>query len=192
MDSSDTARILYLSLLLGVIGFYYIVANRRNMGRLLRHAALWALIFIGALSAIGLWQDLRPRLAPAQITRGAGIIEVERDQSGHFSVTAHVNGTPVAFLVDTGASNVVLSRDDAVRTGINIDDLVFTGRAETANGTVRTAAVKLDTLNLEGIQDDRVRAYVTDGDLFGSLLGMDYLRRYESIEIRRDRLILTR
>jgi len=192
MDSFDTARILYLSLLLGAVGFYYIVANRRNLGQLLRHAALWALIFIGALAAVGLWQDVRPRLAPAQIIRGDGIIEVDRDQSGHFSLTAMVNGAPVAFLVDTGASNVVLSLRDAERAGINVDDLTFTGRAQTANGTVRTAPVKIDTLSLGGIQDDRVRAYVTDGDLFGSLLGMDYLRRYDRIEIKQDKLILTR
>ena len=192
MDSFDTARILYLSLLLGAVGFYYIVANRRNLGQLLRHAALWALIFIGALAAVGLWQDVRPRLAPAQIIRGDGVIEVDRDQSGHFSLTAMVNGAPVAFLVDTGASNVVLSLRDAERAGINVDDLTFTGRAQTANGTVRTAPVKIDTLSLGGIQDDRVRAYVTDGDLFGSLLGMDYLRRYDRIEIKQDKLILTR
>jgi len=192
MDSFDTARILYLSLLLGAVGFYYIVANRRNLGQLLRHAALWARIFIGALAAVGLWQDVRPRLAPAQIIRGDGVIEVDRDQSGHFSLTAMVNGAPVAFLVDTGASNVVLSLRDAERAGINVDDLTFTGRAQTANGTVRTAPVKIDTLSLGGIQDDRVRAYVTDGDLFGSLLGMDYLRRYDRIEIKQDKLILTR
>ncbi|MCA0043707.1 TIGR02281 family clan AA aspartic protease [Celeribacter sp. ASW11-22] len=187
----DTARILYLSLLLGAVGFYYIVANRRNMGQMLRHAALWALIFIGGLAAVGLWQDVRPRLAPTQIA-GNGVLTVERDFSGHFSVIAQVNGTPIEFLVDTGASNVVLSTEDAERAGINVDELAFTGRAQTANGTVRTAPVRIDTLSLSGIQDERVKAYVTDGDMFGSLLGMDYLRRYESIEIKQDRLILTR
>ncbi len=187
----DTARILYLSLLLGAVGFYFLIANRHQMGQMLRHAALWALIFIGGLAAVGLWQDVKPRLAPAQIA-GDGTITVDRDYDGHFSLIAQVNGTPVTFLVDTGASNVVLSREDAERAGIEINDLVFTGRAQTANGTVRTAPVRIDTLELSGITDSRVKAYVTDGELFGSLLGMDYLRRYDSIEIRQDRLILTR
>jgi len=188
----DTARILYLSLLLGAIAFYYVIVNRRNLGQMLRHAVLWALIFIGALAAVGLWQDVRPRLAPAQISDGAGVITVDRDHSGHFSIIAEVNGAPVEFLVDTGASNVVLSLSDAEKAGVDVDNLAFTGRAQTANGTVRTASVKIDTLTLEGITDDGVRAYVTDGELFGSLLGMDYLRRYDSIEIKQDKLILTR
>ncbi|WP_460273665.1 retropepsin-like aspartic protease family protein [Celeribacter sp. ULVN23_4] len=188
----DTARILYLSLLLGAVGFYYIVANRKRMGQMVRHAVLWALIFIGVLAGYGLWQDVGPRLAPSQMSIGDGTVEVDRDHSGHFSVMAEVNGTPVEFLVDTGASNVVLSLDDAKRAGIDTDNLAFTGRAQTANGSVRTAAVRIDTLNLEGITDSRVRAYVTDGELFGSLLGMDYLQRYESIEIKQNKLILTR
>jgi aspartyl protease family protein len=57
---------------------------------------------------------------------------------------------------------------------------------------VKTAAVKIDTINVGGVQDDDVRAYVTSGELFGSLLGMSYLQRFEKIEISRDKLILTR
>ena len=57
---------------------------------------------------------------------------------------------------------------------------------------MRTAPVTLDTIELGGIQDRNVRAYVTDGELFGSLLGMDYLRRYDKIEIQRNKLVLTR
>ncbi|SFI71247.1 retropepsin-like aspartic protease family protein [Celeribacter neptunius] len=188
----DTGRILYLSLLLGVIGFYYVIANRNRMGQMLRHAVLWLLIFIGALAAVGLWQDVKPRLAPAQISDGNGVITVDRDHSGHFSVTADLNGVPVEFLVDTGASNVVLSLSDAERAGIDIDNLAYTGRAQTANGTVRTAPVRIKALTLEGVTDTGVRAYVTDGELFGSLLGMDYLQRYKSIEIKQNKLVLTR
>ncbi|WP_417257405.1 retropepsin-like aspartic protease family protein [Celeribacter sp.] len=192
MTSDDSARVLYLSLLLGAVGFYYLIANRKRMGQMVRHAVLWALIFIGIIAAVGLWTDVKPRLSPAQINHGNGVVEIPRDRSGHYVVTASVNGAPIEFLVDTGASNVVLSAEDAARVGINVDDLAFVGQAQTANGTVRTAPVRIDTLELGGIQDDRVKAYVTDGELFGSLLGMEYLQRFEKIEISRDRLILTR
>ena len=74
MDDFDQARLLYLAILLGAIGFYYVVANRRQLGQMARHLALWGLIFIGAMAGYGLWEDLRPRLAPAQITHGNGVI----------------------------------------------------------------------------------------------------------------------
>lgn len=192
MDNFDTARFLYLAILLGAVGFYTLVSYRRALGQMLRHMILWALIFIGILAGYGLWQDIAPRLAPVQITHGTGVIEIPKDRSGQFVLTAQVNGTPIEFLVDTGASNVVLSHADAQKAGVEIDDLSYTGVAQTANGIVKTSVVSIDTLNVGGVQDDDVRAYVTDGDLFGSLLGMDYLRRFEKIEITREKLILTR
>jgi aspartyl protease family protein len=192
MDDFDTARFFYLAILLGAVGFYTLVSYRRALGQMLRHLILWALIFIGVLAGFALWQDVAPRLAPVQITHGTGVIEIPKDRSGHFVVIADVNGEPIEFLVDTGASAVVLSREDAQKSGISLENLAFTGIANTANGTVETAVVKIDTLNIGGVQDDDIRAYVTGGELFGSLLGMSYLQRFEKIEITRDKLILTR
>lgn len=192
MDDFDTARFFYLAILLGAIGVYTLVSYRRALGQMIRHAILWALIFIGVLAGYGLWQDIAPRLAPVQITHGTGVIEIPKDARGHFVLIADVNGKPIEFLVDTGASVVVLSREDAQKSGISLDNLAFTGIANTANGSVKTAAVKIDTINVGGVQDDDVRAYVTSGELFGSLLGMSYLQRFEKIEISRDKLVLTR
>jgi aspartyl protease family protein len=192
MDDFDTARFFYLAILLGAIGVYTLVSYRRALGQMIRHAILWALIFIGVLAGYGLWHDIAPRLAPVQITHGTGVIEIPKDARGHFVLIADVNGKPIEFLVDTGASVVVLSREDAQKSGISLENLAFTGIANTANGSVKTAAVKIDTINVGGVQDDDVRAYVTSGELFGSLLGMSYLQRFEKIEISRDKLILTR
>lgn len=192
MDTFDTPRFFYLAILLGALVFYTVIANRRALGQMLRHAILWALLFIGVLAGYGLWQEVAPRLAPVQITHGTGVIEIPKDRSGHFVLIAEVNGELIEFLVDTGASNVVLSREDAQKSGIRLDNLAFTGIANTANGTVETAAVTIDTLNVGGVQDENVRAYVTGGELFGSLLGMSYLQRFEKIEITREKLILTR
>lgn len=192
MNSEDSANLLYLSVLLGAVGFYFIVANRQKMGQMIRHAALWGLIFIGLLAGAALWQDIGPRLMSNQVVRSDGALEVPRDASGHYTVFTKVNGKAVEFLVDTGASNVVLSMEDAKKAGVDLDNLSFLGRANTANGAVRTAPVWIDTLELGDFTETRVRAYVTDGDLFGSLLGMDFLQRFEKIEITGDRLILTR
>jgi aspartyl protease family protein len=103
-----------------------------------------------------------------------------------------VNGTPVDFVVDTGATDMVLSREDAARIGLDPGDLAYTGIASTANGQVRTARVRLDEVSLGGITDRGVTASVNAGEMSGSLLGMSYLHRFERIEIANGRLILER
>ena len=103
-----------------------------------------------------------------------------------------INNVPVDFLVDTGASQVVLTIDDAARVGLDPDSLAYIGTAFTANGEVATAPVRLDRVELGDMVDTRVRASVNSGQMESSLLGMSYLSRFESIEIRRDVLILNR
>lgn len=159
----------------------------------LRNAMVWVLIFGGVMYGAGVWDDVSYRFGSqqARFTDG-GRIEVPRGRDGHYSLTLQINGVDVDFLVDTGASQMVLTLQDAARVGLDPEKLAFIGTAFTANGAVRTAPVRLDTVELGGIRDTRVRASVNGGEMSGSLLGMSYLNRFESIEIRGDRLILTR
>lgn len=105
-------------------------------------------------------------------------------QGGHFVVEAKVNGAPVRFMVDTGASDVVLSAADARRIGINPDTLSYTRRYNTANGIVEGAPITLNRVNVGGIELENVRASVTRGDMAGSLLGMSFLDRLGGYEVR--------
>jgi len=192
MDSFDLPRLVYLSILGSVLVLWFVVQGRESLGRLLQHAALWGLIFLGAIAAVGLWEDIRQTVAPAQSVVSDSRIELPRAPDGHYYLTARVEGTPVRFVVDTGATQIVLSRSDAERAGIDTGRLVYTGRARTANGTVRTAPVRLDRVAIGPIEDRGVRAVVNEGEMDGSLLGMDYLRRFSSVEIAGDTLVLTR
>jgi aspartyl protease family protein len=97
----------------------------------------------------------------------------------------------VRFVVDTGATHVVLTRADAARAGIDPDGLAYLGQARTANGIVRTAQVRLDSLSLGPVAMTDLRAVVNDGEMDVSLLGMSLLNRFEAVELRRDRLVLT-
>jgi aspartyl protease family protein len=93
------------------------------------------------------------------------------------------------FMVDTGASGLVLSLEDAERLGIAPDSLMFLGEANTANGVVRTAQVTLPLIELGPFRNENFRAYVTEGEMEGSLLGMDYLRQFR-MEFTGNRMIL--
>ena len=191
MDADHIARLLYLVLLGSVVAGYFLVANRDRLGQMAQHAAVWGLIFVGVVAAAGLWSDIRDDVAPRQSFL-EGRVEVPRGPTGHYDVTLQVNGEPVRFVVDTGATDVVLSRDDAERVGVDLDGLIYTGRAETANGSVRVAGVTLDEVRLGDIVDRDLRAAVTDGELFASLLGMRYLERFRLVSIEDGRLVLER
>lgn len=192
MDSFDIGRLAYLVLLLVAVGGYFVAHGRRNLNKMAQQAAIWGLIFLGAVAGYGLWNDISRDLAPRQAVLGSGQLEVPRMFDGHFYVTARVNGENVDFVVDTGATDVVLTQADARKVGIDLDGLAFTGTATTANGMVRTARASVDTLALGNFSDRNVPVYVNEGQMEQSLLGMSYLRRFEKIEIAGDTLILTR
>lgn len=186
------ARLAYLVLLLIAVGGFLLVELRERPGKTLRMAAAWGLIFLGAIALAGLWGDIRNTLAPQARMLDGGRIEVPMGNDGHFHLTAQVNGTPVSFIIDTGASSIALGPADAARVGIDPDRLAYAGQARTANGTVGTAAVTLDSVTLGEIHDTGVPAMVLQSDLDQSLMGMSYLSRFARVSIQQNRLILER
>lgn len=190
MDGDGIARLAYLALLLAALAGWVIAEYRGRMGFALRSVMAWGMIFVGVIAGYGLWQDIRTDITPVQTVR-EGRIEVPRAPDGHYYLTLAISGTRVEFMVDTGASGVVLSQRDARRLGIDPAGLLYLGEANTANGVVRTARVRLEDVELGPLRDARLDAWVNEGEMDGSLLGMDYLGRFR-IEIAGNRMILTR
>jgi aspartyl protease family protein len=191
MDNDTLGRMVYLVLLLAAVGGWVLVEYRTRLGQFLRVTMAWVLIFVGVMAGYGLWSDLRSTLLPRQMVTETGEIEIPRAADGHYYVTLNVNGTPVQFMADTGATNMVLNAADADRLGIDRDSLVFAGEAMTANGTVRTARIKLPMVELGPFSEQDFPAWVNEGDMEGSLLGMEYLGLYR-VEIADDRMVLRR
>lgn len=183
MDSDLIGRVIYLGLLAAVLGFWFVAENRETLGKTARMALAWGLIFLGVIAAYGLWDDISRDVLPRQAVLDSGAIEVPRSGDGHFNMTLNVNGVPVDFLVDTGATAIVLTMEDAARAGLDPANLAFLGSAQTANGVVRTAAARVDEIALGPVRFDNVRVSVNGGDMPGSLLGMDYLNRFDRLEI---------
>lgn len=191
MDGSEFARFAYLGLLLVAVGGWVIASSRGGLGRIFQHFAVWAFLFLGTIAAFGLWNDIRHEVAPRAAVMG-GRVEIPRGMDGHYTLTLELNGVPVNFVVDTGATDIVLSLKDAEKIGITRDSLAFTGQALTANGPVRTARVKIPEIGIGTIRDTNVAASVTEGEMRDSLLGMAYLQRFSRIEIASGKMILER
>ncbi len=190
MSSDNIAQLVYLGLLVLAVGGWVMVEYRTRLGVALRTALAWAMIFLGVMAGYGLWSDIKTDIVPRQMVAG-GQIEVPRAGDGHYYLTLLINGEPVRFMADTGATNMVLSDADARRLGIDPEALVYMGEASTANGVIRTAGVTLPMVELGPYRDADFRASVTEGAMDISLLGMDYLGQYR-IEIADGKMILRR
>ncbi|HEY0275556.1 MAG TPA: TIGR02281 family clan AA aspartic protease [Paenirhodobacter sp.] len=192
MFSAIGPQLIFYLLLLMAFGGYFFVALRKDFSKTLQQVSVWALLFLGLIGAYGLKDDIRQNLFPAQSVLPGGRIEVPVGPDGHYYLTAEVNGVPVRFVVDTGASQIVLTRRDAERAGIDTRALAYVGQANTANGTVATAPVRLKTVDLGPIHDSDLRAVVNGGEMDGSLMGMAYLTRFARVEFGGDRMVLER
>ena len=178
MDAETLARVGYLAIILVALGGWVMVEFRQRMGQALRMALAWGLIFVGVMAGFGLWSDIRQDVMPMQEVASDGRVEVPRAEDGHYYLTLLINGTAVPFMVDTGASGMVLAGRDAERLGIDPESLRFLGQANTANGVVRTARVTLPEVELGPFRNEEFQAFVTEGELDQSLLGMDYLGQF--------------
>lgn len=193
MNGYEIGRLTYLVVLGGVLLMWFLTHNRQSLGKTLQQVLAWVFIFIGVIAVVGLWDDIRSTVGTTpQMAVSGNTIEVPRAYDGHYYLPLLVNGEPVTFLVDTGASQIVLRAQDAERVGIDPDQLNYIGRASTANGIVRTAPVRLDSLALGPIRDTGVSAWINEGELNKSLLGMDYLHRFSNIQFADGKLILSR
>lgn len=164
---------------------------------------LAVLALIGAVSAVGAAEalvsfdrkndvpELRAAvaIAPSMAAEGAAA-SIAKGPDGHYWAEAEVNGSRVRFLVDTGASAVALTLDDAKRLGFDTAKLDYAYKVVTASGQTRAAAVKLGSVSIAGAQVSDVDALVIEKGLETSLLGMTYLGRLSRFEATKTALIL--
>jgi aspartyl protease family protein len=165
-------------------------------------------IFAGLmLAAAGLFTRVLDKGAPANPTptpvaatavapapaasSGRRSVIIPRDHRGHFQVQARIDGRSVGFMVDTGASVIALTESDARRLGIHPVKNDYKVPVQTANGTVRAAAVTLNSVDVGGLVVRNVQALVApDNALKENLLGLSYLTKLKRFEYANNKLVL--
>lgn len=115
---------------------------------------------------------------------------LRKEGDGHYWASASVNNIPVKFLVDTGASVVVLTRRDARRIGIDIDNLQRNTDVRTAAGRVKAAMTVIDEIEIDGVHVKNISAVVIEEGLEHSLLGMSFLNRLDGMEVTPTAIVL--
>jgi aspartyl protease family protein len=197
-SSEDSAWVGYGALWLVLLSLRLFSGGPVRWGEKAKHAAIW----IGVVIALGVGFTYRNELgAVTQRVRsefsGASPVAlsphelvVTAEESGHFVVMGKVNGQAVRFLVDTGATDTVLSPADAKRLGIDTAALTFDQSAETANGVGHGAAFIADSVSVGSISFATVPMLINQAPMTNSLLGMTFLHRLESFQMRDGKLYL--
>jgi aspartyl protease family protein len=109
--------------------------------------------------------------------------ELHAGGNGHYVVSARINKSNIDVMVDTGASVVALSYEDAQKAGLRPNTLNYNVPVSTANGSVNAARAKLDRVEIDNVRVDGVDALVLpSGALNGTLLGMSFLSRLDSFK----------
>ena len=132
-------------------------------------------------------QPAAPRISAARFSNQ---LILKPGRNGHYIVVADVDGVDVRFLVDTGASSVVLSAQDAERIGLHASNLDYTQIYQTANGQTRGAPVTLGSVSIGQLSIDDVEASVNESPMGISLLGMTFLTQLDGFQVEDGNLIL--
>jgi len=196
-NPDDEEPSLFLELGMWLCGAAAVVALYMNYD-LVRHN-LSAMMIAGLERVLppvpaGQRPAVKPTMAdidPPANDRSGTVFELRADRRGHYQADVEINGRRIGALVDTGASLVVLTYEDAQRLGIFLRDRDFTMRTNTANGIARAAPIMLDRVEIGPIQVRNVQASVSEpGRLGTNLLGMTFLSRIKKFESGAGRLVL--
>jgi len=122
-------------------------------------------------------------------TNGA-VASIQKAADGQYWTEARVNSTTIKFLVDTGASVVALTPEDAQRAGFQLRDLVYDAPVNTAAGRIMAARIDLKVISIGGVTVRKVRGVVIPDGLTHSLLGMSFLGELQKVEATRTALLL--
>ena len=168
------------------------------MGRQIKRVGLWLmfLLFMVMLYTVRTELSRLTMQTLAAILPGMGFedrpgsLSFFRSSDGHFHVEALVNGQPVRFLVDTGASDIMLSPQVARLVGFNPDVLNFSKTYHTANGLVRGAPILLQRFQVGALVLKNLPASVNGAPLRHSLLGMRFFNRLKGFQVQQERLTI--
>jgi aspartyl protease family protein len=174
-----------------------VVLFRDRLAQALEAALFWGVIalalFVGYTFRAELRQTVEKALAeliPGRPVSHGTVVEIARTRAGEFQVGTQINGARISMVLDTGASSMVLTQEAAKAAGLPLELLTYTVNVETANGRARAAPVTLDRVAVGSIVERSVPALIAQSGLRTNLLGMSFLNRLESWEVRGDKLVM--
>ena len=185
--------------ILAVISSGLLFIRQVNLKQTVRNILMW----VGIMGVLALGFAYQEPLREAAIRLRSGFIPgypvqtgmremvISESEGGNYLVYGTVNGVRTRFLIDTGASDIVLSPTDARRVGIDFSLLDFDHRYETANGVGKGALTNVTEITVGEARFSNIAVSVNQTDMNASLLGMAFLKRFKSFSFSQGKLTLT-
>lgn len=202
VENYDFSRLIWLGAIAALIGAG-LIRSGRPLGDMARNLGTWAVIALALIAGYQYryeLQDIASRVTAGfvpgsplalGVEDGHATVTLDKADNGHFEARIMINGAPIRAVVDTGATSIVLTAEDAQAAGFNPAALNFTIPVSTANGMARAAAVKTDEVAIGGIvRKDMPVMIAAPGMLGQSLLGMDFIGSLSGFDVRGDRMTL--
>jgi len=200
IDISLILRILFFIALIWFIARGYMARSKDRASSSTTNILLWLMIFV--LLIIGYafrfeLDSLKDRVLAVLIpsyswTNEQGQLVIARNKDGHFYLNATTpNNSKIRFLIDTGASDIALTKQAAIKLGFNLSNLKYTKQYNTANGISYAAPVRIKQLTVGSKIFYNLEAHITSGGLDISLLGMSLIGDFKDFKITNDLLILS-
>jgi aspartyl protease family protein len=194
----DAAPLETKIMALAFVGVIALALFRQRFSHALESVLIWVVVVLLLLLGYTYRWELRDvgervlaELIPGRAATRGRTVEIARGGGGSFAVGTQINGARIAMVLDTGASAVVLTQEAAKAAGLPLELLNYSVNVDTANGRARAAPVTLDRVSIGGITERSVPALIAQpGQLRTSLLGMSFLNRLESWEVRGDKLLM--
>ena len=200
IDHSQIANLIYLSLLLILLISGILFRGRIKISELLMQVIGWLAIIVVILIAYSFRFELfkakdrvYAELFPSQVVSNSpNQVSVMISDDGHFYIDILLDQKSVRFMIDTGASDLVLNAQDAKKVGIDVKKLSSFRKYQTANGEIISGITKIKVVEISPtIKLYDVAASVSSADMGRSLLGMSFLKKFKKYEFYQDRLVLT-
>lgn len=199
MSGTERSEMLHKILLVSLLAGSFAAHFAGNPSHAVKSVLLWIIVFLGLIGVYSFKGDLiavKDRITAQLVPYNAhqtpqGEMVLKKSADGHFYVKAELNGVPVLFLLDTGASDITIAPSDAKRMGYDLKTLAFTKIYNTANGQVQAAPVTLRSFAIGTIRFNNVGASINSADMEQSLLGMGFLGLLKSYRVEGNTLVLT-
>jgi len=194
--TEDMGSLIYMVVLLMLVTSS-LLAHRLPIAQMARMLLSWLLIFAAVFLVFSyraefarVWDHVSANLSPSPSVSADGSVRIPKSPDGHFWVTAAVNGKPVRFMVDSGATVTSMSAQAAQKAGIDLDAIGFPALVQTANGMIEMRRARISSFAVETIQREDMAVLVSDALGDTNLLGMNFLSSLNGWRIEGQEMIL--